>query len=104
MIPSTLPSIQVSDPLPYAAMIVNRASEVLDAILDYPSYFQLKNTFLDTQAKFSSVANVLTNSQQKYKNGLFRTGSFVENQDQPRLASLTKDTAVGIPYNSAFLT
>lgn len=69
-------------------------TEVLDAILDYPSYFQLKNTFLDTQGRFSSVANVLNNSQQKYKNGLFRTGSFVENQDQPRLASLTKDTAL----------
>lgn len=82
-------------------MIVNRASEVVDAILDYPSYFQLKNTFLDTQGRFSSVANVLTNAQQKYKNGLFRTGSFVENQDQPRLASLTKDAAVGF-YYSAF--
>jgi alpha-amylase len=83
-------------------MIVNRASEVLDAILDYPSYFQLKNTFLDTQGKFSSVANVLTNSQQTYKNGLFRTGSLVENQDQPRLASLTKDAAVGSSHYSAF--
>lgn len=76
-------------------MIADRTSEVLDAILDYPSYFQLKNTFLDTQERFSSVASALMNSQQKYKNGLFRTGSFVENQDQPRLASLTKDTAVG---------
>jgi len=79
-------------------MIAYCASEVLDAILDYPSYFQLKNTFLNPQGKFSSIANVLTNSQQKYKNGLFRTGSFVENQDQPRLASLTKDTAVGSSY------
>ena len=82
-------------------MVVDRASEVLDAILDYPSYFQLQNTFLDTQGRFSSFASALTNSQQKYKNGLFRTGSFVENQDQPRLASLTKDTAVG-SHHSAF--
>ena len=82
-------------------MIVNCASEVLDAILDYPTYFQLTNTFLDTQGRFSSFANVLMNSQQKYKNGLFRTGSFVENQDQPRLASLTKDNAVGSSYHSA---
>ena len=82
-------------------MIIDRALEVLDSILDYPSYFELNRTFLDTQGKFSSLASILTTSQQKYKNGLFRTGSFVENQDQPRLASLTKDTAVGF-YHSAF--
>ena len=81
-----------------ATAVVNCASEVLDAILDYPTYFQLKNTFLNTEGRFSAVASVLINSQQKYKNGLFRTGSFVENHDQPRLASVTKDSAVGCSY------
>ena len=84
-------------------MIANCTSEVLDAILDYPSYFQLKNTFLDTQGKFSSVASVLIKSQQKYKKGLFQTGSFVENHDQPRLASMTKDTAVSFLTIPQFL-
>jgi alpha-amylase len=92
------PSIQVGDSLLECChellMTFNWASEVLDAILDYPSYFQIRNAFLDTREKFSSVATVMTHSQQKYKNGLFRTGSFVENHDQPRLASLTKDSAV----------
>ena len=73
-------------------------SEVLDAILDYPSYFELANTFLDTQRKFSPFASVLIHSQQKYKHGLFRTGSFVENHDQPRLASVTKDPGVCHSY------
>ncbi|KAF8469430.1 glycoside hydrolase family 13 protein [Russula ochroleuca] len=85
----TLGEVLIND-TDYAAQY----TEVLDAILDYPSYFQLKNTFLDTRGTFSSVATVLTHSQQKYKNGLFRTGSFVENHDQPRLASLTKDSAL----------
>ena len=81
-------------------MTFDCASEVLDAILDYPSFFQLRNTFLDTRGTFSSVANVMTHAQQKYKNGLFRTGSFVENHDQPRLASITKDPAVGSSHYS----
>jgi len=66
-------------------------TEVLDAILDYPAYFQLTNTFLDPQGKFSSLAAVSMRSQETFKHGLFRTGSFVENHDQPRLASATKD-------------
>jgi alpha-amylase len=102
-----LPSIQVGDSLlergHAALMTIDCASEVLDAILDYPSYFQLRSTFLDTQETFSSVASVLIHAQQKYKNGLFRTGSFVENHDQPRLASLTKDSAVGcFHYSTSF--
>ena len=94
-----LPSIQVGDSLlkrsEESLMIVDCASEVLDSILDYPSFFQLRNTFLDTRGTFSSVANVMIHAQQTYKNGLFSTGSFVENHDQPRLASITKDSAVG---------
>ncbi|KAI9463807.1 glycoside hydrolase family 13 protein [Russula earlei] len=69
-------------------------TEVLDAILDYPLYFPLVQTFLDTQAKFSSVATVLMRSQETYKHGLLSTASFVENHDLPRLASVTKDPAL----------
>jgi alpha-amylase len=97
-----LPSTQVRHSLLECSgaslMTFDSASEVLDAILDYPSFFPLRNTFLDTRGTFSSVANVMTHAQQKYKNGLFRTGSFVENHDQPRLASITKDSAVGSYY------
>jgi len=82
-------------------MAFGHVSEVLDAILDYPSYFQMRSTFLDTQGRFSAVASTLIRSQQKFKNGLFRTGVFVENHDQPRLASVTKDAAVCDSYCSA---
>ena len=70
--------------------------EVFDAILDYPTYFQVRDAFLNPQGQFSSVVSSLNRSQQTYKNGLFRTASFVENHDQPRLASLTKDPGVHI--------
>ena len=104
-----LPSIQVRHSLlecsDASLMTFDCASEVVDAILDYPSFFQLRSTFLDTRGTFSSVANVMTHAQQKYKNGLFRTGSFVENHDQPRLASITKDSAVcSFYYSILFLT
>ncbi|KAH9969913.1 glycoside hydrolase superfamily [Russula dissimulans] len=69
-------------------------TEVLDSIFDYPSYFHLVNAFLDTQRTLSSIAGISMRSQQSYKSGLFRTASFVENHDQPRLASITKDAAL----------
>ena len=68
--------------------------EVFDAILDYPSYFEVRDAFLNPQGHFSSVVGSMNRSQQSYKNGLFRTAAFVENHDQPRLASLTKDPGV----------
>ena len=33
-------------------------------------------------------------TQSKYKLGAFNTGSFLENQDQPRFQSITQDQAV----------
>ncbi|KAI0301148.1 glycoside hydrolase family 13 protein [Multifurca ochricompacta] len=85
----TLGEVLIND-TSYAAQY----TEVVDAILDYPSYFQLANAFLNTEGRFSSLAHVMTSSQQSYKHGLFRTASFVENHDQPRLASLTKDQSL----------
>ncbi|KAI0250972.1 glycoside hydrolase family 13 protein [Lactifluus subvellereus] len=82
----TLGEVLIND-TSYAAQY----TEVLDAILDYPSYFQVTNAFLDNHGRFSSLASVMTRAQQIYKHGLFRTASFVENHDQPRLASLSKD-------------
>ena len=90
--------IQVSD-RPFAfrpciSMTFDCDSEGLDAILDYPSYFQLVDAFRDTQRNFSSLADTLIRSQQMYKHGLSGTGSFVENHDQPRWPSITKDPGV----------
>jgi len=86
---------------PWISTTFDLVSEVLDAILDYPSYFQMRNTFLDTQGEFSAVASTLISSQQKFKNSPFRTDSFVEGHDQPQLASVTKDPSVCHSYCSA---
>ncbi|KAI0042477.1 glycoside hydrolase family 13 protein [Auriscalpium vulgare] len=64
---------------------------VIDAILDYPTYFPLVQAFVSPDGKFSTPVQILQKSQQTYKNGLFRTGSFVENHDQARFPSMTKD-------------
>ncbi|KAI0036501.1 glycoside hydrolase family 13 protein [Vararia minispora EC-137] len=69
-------------------------TDVLDAILDYPSYFQLFRVFSSPQGRFSDAVAALQRAQAAYRNGLFRTGSFIENHDQPRLASATQDRAL----------
>jgi len=68
---------------PWISTTFDLVSEVLDAILDYPPYFQTRNTFLDTQGEISAVASALICSQQTFKNGLFqvRTDPFVEGHD-----------------------
>jgi len=48
-------------------MTFDRVSEVLDGILDYPSCFQLRNTFLDNQGKFSAGASTSVRFQQDFK-------------------------------------
>ena len=68
--------------------------EVLDAVLDYPTWSPLVAGFQTQFGNLSSLATVITTSQGVYKNGLFGTGSFLENHDQPRFPSLSNDTAV----------
>jgi len=68
--------------------------ELLDGILDYPSYFPLLEAFTSPQGRFSNAVTALKRAQASYKHGLFRTGSFIENHDQRRLASVTQDRAV----------
>ena len=68
--------------------------EALDAILDYPTWFPLTQSFVDPTAKMSQMANAVLQAQKYYKDGLFMTGSFLENHDQPRLPSMVKDAAV----------
>jgi len=68
-------------------------TRVLDAVLDYPTWFPLVAGFQTQFGNLSTLAEVITLSQRTYKNGLFGTGSFLENHDQPRFSSLSKDTA-----------
>jgi len=68
--------------------------EVLDAVLDYPTWFPLVAGFQTQFGNLSALATVITTSQGAYRNGLFGTASFLENHDQPRFPSLSNDTAV----------
>ena len=66
----------------------------MDGILDYPTYFTVNRVFNSSSPDLSAVVDVVTKSQKSYKNGLFFSGSFMENHDQPRFQSHTKDIAV----------
>jgi alpha-amylase len=68
--------------------------EVLDGVLDYPTWFPLVEGFRSQLGNLSTLASVVTASQGAYKNKLFGTGSFLENHDQPRFPSVSNDTAV----------
>ena len=68
--------------------------DVLDGVLDYPTWFPLVAGFQSQLGNLSTLASVVTASQGAYKNKLFGTGSFLENHDQPRFPSVSNDTAV----------
>lgn len=69
-------------------------SRVIDAVLDYPTWFQLTSAFKATNGSVASLAGVVTQAQHTFDGGEACTGSFLENHDQPRFASLTKDMAL----------
>ena len=50
--------------------------------------------FQTSTGNLSALAEVVLKAQGAYKTGLFGTGAFSENHDQPRFPSLTNDTAV----------
>lgn len=82
-------------PLSVAVQLVsNPFVDVIDGVLDYPTWFQLVPAFQTSTGNFSALAEVILKAQRTYKTGLFGTGAFAENHDQPRFASLTSDTAV----------
>ncbi len=68
--------------------------EVLDSVLDYPTWFQLTPGFVSPQGNLSALAATVQSAQSSYKNGEFFAGSFLENHDQPRFQSQTQDQAV----------
>ena len=69
-------------------------AEVLDSVLDYPTWFPLVAAFQTTGGNLSALAVTVQQAQSSYKKGEFMTGSFLENHDQPRFPSLTQDQAV----------
>ncbi|TFY68040.1 hypothetical protein EVJ58_g1252 [Rhodofomes roseus] len=66
-------------------------TEVLDGILDYPTYYQLTYAFESTSGSIQNLVNVIQSAQSAYENKLFTVGTFLENQDNPRFQSITTD-------------
>lgn len=54
----------------------------------------MTDAFSDTNGNFDSLMSTVIESQEKYASGLCMTGSFVENYDQPRFPSFTKDESL----------
>lgn len=69
-------------------------TQVLDAVLDYPTWFTLVEAFSGAKGNFDSLMRTVLESQEKYASGLCMTGSFVENYDQPRFPSFIKDDSL----------
>ncbi|KAF8920808.1 GH13 alpha-amylase precursor [Mucidula mucida] len=69
-------------------------TQVLDGVLDYPTWFALSEVFSGTTANFSKLIDTVTRSQENYQTGLMTSGSFVESESQPRLPSLTQDASL----------
>ncbi|KAL0945659.1 hypothetical protein HGRIS_014811 [Hohenbuehelia grisea] len=82
----------LSDDVGYASPYTS----VMDSILDYPTYFALFSAFSSGAGKgnLSALAAATSASQREYKHGAVALGSFLENQDQPRLQSKTQDMAL----------
>ncbi|SJL07387.1 related to alpha-amylase [Armillaria ostoyae] len=78
-------------------------TQVLDSVLDYPTWYPVVQAFNTTSGNLSAIQSAVTQAQSSYKNGLFGTGAFLENQDQPRFQSHTTDTglvknAISFPF------
>ena len=73
-------------------------TELLDALLDYPVYFKLADAFAKPGGNITALIETAQETQKKYANGMFMVGSFLENHDQPRFPSRTKDLAVCVLY------
>ncbi|KAI8992740.1 glycoside hydrolase family 13 protein [Trametes punicea] len=73
---------------------VSAYTQVLDSVLDYPTWFPLVAAFQTTGGNLTALAATVQQAQASYRNGEFMTGSFLENHDQPRFQSLTQDDAL----------
>ncbi|KAK0189869.1 glycoside hydrolase family 13 protein [Armillaria mellea] len=73
---------------------VTEYTHVVDSVIDYPAWFPLHYGFKSIQGNLSTLVDVATAAQKSYKQGLFMTGSFLENHDVPRLPSATDDLSL----------
>ena len=72
--------------------------DVIDGILDYPTYFSVINGFGSPSGNLSAIPDVVGTAQKTYHNALLNAGSFLENHDQPRFQNITKDAAVSLHF------
>ncbi|OSX57019.1 glycoside hydrolase family 13 protein [Postia placenta MAD-698-R-SB12] len=73
---------------------VSQYTEVLDAVLDYPAFYPLTAAFGNTSGDLSALAQTVQKEQSAYRLGTSMTGSFLENQDNPRFQSFQTDQAL----------
>ncbi|KAI0753795.1 glycoside hydrolase family 13 protein [Fomes fomentarius] len=69
-------------------------TQILDSVLDYPTWFALVSAFQNATGNLTALASNVWAAQAAYKSGEMMTGSFLENHDQPRFGSLTDDQAL----------
>ncbi|CCM00545.1 uncharacterized protein FIBRA_02579 [Fibroporia radiculosa] len=73
---------------------VSQYTQVLDSILDYPAFYPLIRAFTNTTGDLSQLASTVEAEQSAYKHGVFMTGAFLENADNPRFQSFQTDQAL----------
>ncbi|KAH7923770.1 glycoside hydrolase family 13 protein [Leucogyrophana mollusca] len=69
---------------------------VMDAVLDYSTWFSLVPAFSSPQGNLSALVDAVTQTQNLYQSGAFMTGSFLENHDQARFVSQTNDPGLNV--------
>ncbi|KAK3679017.1 hypothetical protein LTR78_001470 [Recurvomyces mirabilis] len=67
--------------------------KVIDGVLNYPTYFPLVQAFQSTSGSISNLANMINNVKSDCQDTSL-IGTFSENHDQPRFASLTGDMSL----------
>ena len=75
-------------------------TEVLDSVLDYPTWYPLVAGFQTTNGDLTKLANSVQLTQSAYKNGAFGSGSFLDNHDQPRFAGLVANADSALIKNA----
>ncbi|KAL1682231.1 glycoside hydrolase family 13 protein [Schizophyllum commune] len=69
-------------------------TDSMDGVLDYPTFFAVRDAFSSTKGNLSAIAEVTNTSRHTYQGNEFLTGAFIENHDYPRMLNLTQDKAL----------
>ena len=75
-------------------LTLQRFAEVIDGVLDYPTWYPLVSAFTNSSGNITDLATKVWDAQARYRTGEFLVGSFLDNHDNPRFMSFVKDHAV----------